>query len=178
MNYTGKLNMILGCMFSEKTSHLLTRFMRYKRASKKCLLVKFKNDTRYADLELVTHNGVRAPAVSCLLLEDIDKLVSEYDVICIDEIQFFLDAPTYCDKFANMGKIVEVCGLNGNSKREPWDIISKLIPMAEDILFLKAVCEKTGNDAIYSKRIVANDQEVLIGGAEAYCAVDRQTYFN
>ncbi|MBT7895377.1 MAG: hypothetical protein HN564_00085, partial [Flavobacteriales bacterium] len=34
-------------MYSGKTSELLSRYLRYKVAGRKCLLIKYKNDNRY-----------------------------------------------------------------------------------------------------------------------------------
>jgi thymidine kinase len=146
-------------------------------------MIKYKNDTRYDDKMIVTHDNIKVDAVICYKLEEIDQLfiVDKYDVICVDEVQFYPDAPTYLDKWANMGKIVEACGLSGTYDRTPFPIISQLVPISEDITFLTAICRETGNNAVYSNLVKGNKNEdateELIGGAEAYSAVDRYTYF-
>ena len=66
--------------------------------------------------------------------------LSKYDVICIDEIQFYPDNVEFCEKMANAGKIVEACGLSGNYLREPFPNVSLLISKADDVQFLTAVC--------------------------------------
>lgn len=186
--YTGKLNLILGCMFSGKTSELISRYNRYTIGNKKCIMIKYKNDTRYDDKMIVTHDNIKVDAVVCDKLVEVDDLhiVSDYDVICVDEVQFYTDAPVYIEKWANLGKIVEACGLNGTYDRKPFPVISNLIPMAENISFLTAICRETGELASYSKLTVVdkrnhneNDDSTneRIGGAESYSAVDRLTYF-
>lgn len=179
--YSGQLKLILGCMFSSKSSTLLSRYRRHTIAKRKCLLVKNRIDDRYDNTCIVTHDNVKIESsCMCSKLEEIDHLISEYDVICIDEIQFFPDAPYYCDKWANMGKIIEACGLNGTFRREPFDIISKLIPLAEDIYYIRAICPETGNEASFTKCTIDTTNtsgDVLIGGADKYRAVDRETYF-
>ena len=62
---------------------------------------------------ILTHDNNSYNAVKCFKLSDIEQNILKYDVICIDEIQFYEDANIYCDKWANNDKIVEVCGLNG-----------------------------------------------------------------
>ena len=106
---------------------------------------------------------------------DIEPIINKYDVICIDEIQFYKDAHIFCDKWANLGKIIEACGLNGTFDRKPFEEISKLIPFCEDITYQTAICKKNGNNAPYSKRLTPDNSEVLIGNM--YDAVDRSTYY-
>lgn len=169
----GKLNLICGPMYSGKTSELCRRYTRYKLAGKKCLLIKYKNDNRYNNNKLATHDKKMYDAINCSLLKEIDTKIIKYDVICIDEIQFYEDAHIYTDKWANEGKIVEACGLNGNYKREPFEQISKLIPKVENITFLTAIDEVNGEEASFTKRIVDSQETELIGGKESYVACSR-----
>lgn len=181
-NKNGSFNLILGCMFSGKTSELIRRYNRYRIGGKNCLMIKYKNDDRYDSEMVVTHDNIKADAIVCEFLYEADDSIRNYDVICIDEIQFYKDANIFCDKWANEGKIVEACGLNGTFNRTPFPMISLLIPLAEDISFFKAICKETGEDASYSKLSMKldsknKDQTEIIGGSEKYDAVDRNTFF-
>lgn len=173
----GKFNLILGCMFSGKTSTLIERYNRYTIGGKKCIMVKYKHDTRYDSEQIVTHNGIKVKALICEYLFEIDNVVQEYDVVCIDEIQFYKDAHIFCDKWANDNKIVEACGLNGSFDRKPFETISKLIPLAENITYKTAICKDTGNEAVYTYRTTDDMDEEIIGGDDMYNGVDRKTYF-
>ena len=86
----GKLNLIIGPMFSGKSTLLLTRYRRYKIAGKNCLLIKYAKDDRYESTEsmIVTHDKLSYRAVACIRLADLDQYINNFDVICIDEIQF------------------------------------------------------------------------------------------
>lgn len=169
-------------MFSSKTSELIIRYNRYTIGGKKCVMVKYKNDTRYHEEKIATHDKKLLDALVCEYLYQIDNMIKDYDVILIDEIQFYKDAHIFCDKWANEGFIVDACGLNGTFDRKPFLVINKLIPLVDNITFLKAVCKETGNDATFSKlsingnEIFIKDHE-LIGGEEMYHSVDRITYF-
>jgi len=176
MNYNGKIKLIIGPMFSGKTSELLSRYRRWKLAGKKVLMIKYKQDNRYDKNNIVTHDGISVNARVCERLQELDDYVNNYDVICVDEVQFYDDADEYCDKWANMGKVVEASGLNGNYLRKPFKIISNLIPLAEDIHHLNAVCKETGNDASFSVKFIKNDQEIFIGNDDSYLAGDRLTW--
>ena len=165
-------------MFSGKSTILLTRYRRYQIAGKKCLLVKYAKDMRYSGSAemLVTHDQISYKATSCHALEEIKDLISEYDVICIDEIQFYEDASHYCDLWANEGKIVEICGLSGDYQRKPFEQISQLIPLSDDISFVTAVCKDTGKDACFSMRLSNEKEQEVIGSTDKYQAVSRERY--
>jgi thymidine kinase len=175
---TGKLNLIVGPMFSGKSTLLLTRYRRYQIAGKQCLLIKYAKDNRYenSDEMLITHDKLQYRATSCTHLEEVHNMVLGYDVICVDEIQFFEDASKYCDLWANAGKIVEVCGLNGDYKRQPFEQISQLIPLCDDIRHVCAVCKYTGEDAPFSKRLTSETAQEVIGSSDKYIAVSRTMY--
>lgn len=167
------INLICGPMYSGKTSELCRRYKRYKLAGKKCILVKYQKDDRYNKKKISTHDNNNYEAISCILLNNIENIIKEYEVICIDEIQFYKDAMIYCDKWANNGKIIEVCGLNGDFRREPFEQISLLIPKVENITFLTAIDEKNGIEASFTKRITNSQETELIGGKETYIASSR-----
>jgi thymidine kinase len=173
----GSLNLIIGPMYSGKTSTLITRYNRHQIARRKCIMIKYSRDTRYDEKMIVTHDGVRVTAVSCEELVDVDEIITQYDVVCVDEVQFYKDAHIFCDRWANKGLIVEACGLNGTFERKPFPVISQLISRCNNMIFLKSICVETSQDASYTKRNT-NDTEVeVIGGPDMYSAADRITYF-
>lgn len=178
LTFDGKIELILGPMFSGKTTTLLTRYRRYMIAGKKVLLVKNEKDSRYGTKKITTHDNISMEAICCSKLGEIDDKVSKYQVICIDEIQFYPDAVKYVDKWANQGLIVEASGLNGTFNRKPFEVISNLLPIVENVTFLTAICKKTGMDAVFSKRLSSDTSEILIGGEDLYQATSRLIYFS
>lgn len=177
--YNGTFKLILGPMFSGKTTELMRRYRRYEIPGKSCIMIKYRGDNRYDSEMVTTHDGIKNAALICNLLEECDPEVAKYDVICIDEVQFYKDAPFFCERWANQGKIVEACGLSGTYLRTKFEIISDLIPLAESITSMNAICKKTGEEAAFSKIITEHkdNQIEIIGGTEAYISVDRKTYF-
>jgi thymidine kinase len=167
----GKLTLILSCMFAGKTELLISFARRYKIAKKRIVLVKYSNDTRYSKSAICSHNQNEFEATfstNSLSSLNTKSEFREADVILIDEIQFFHDAPSVCDALANEGKVVIVSGLNGTYRREEFPVISKLIPLAEEFISLSAVCSYCGENAYFTKRIVSGEQTELIGGIESY----------
>ena len=57
--YYGQLTLVLGCMFGGKTSYLINKYRRYTIGGKKCLMIKYKNDTRYDNTKVVTHDNIQ-----------------------------------------------------------------------------------------------------------------------
>ena len=72
---------------------------------------------------------------------------------------------------------MEACGLSGDYRRKPFEQISQLIPMADDLEHVKAVCRESGLDAPFSKRISAEEEQEVIGGEDKYMAVSRGIFF-
>jgi len=54
--FSGHIELILGPMFSGKSTELLRRMRRFSVARMNCLLVKYKHDTRYSVQEVATHD--------------------------------------------------------------------------------------------------------------------------
>ena len=61
--------------------------------------MKYYEDNRYDKNKIVTHDNYSLDAINCNYLQDINDKINKFDVICIDEIQFFNDAYIYCNKW-------------------------------------------------------------------------------
>lgn len=164
---------------SSKTSELIRLYSRAMKAKKKCIVIKYSEDTRYSNEHLATHDGRKIDAVSTALLFELENQCTDKDVIFIDEIQFYNDNLEFCEKMANQGKQVIASGLNSDFQRLPFnENMSKLMACADNITHFTAVCIKCGSEnASFTKRIIAGDQKKIIGGDEAYIAVCRKCYF-
>ena len=116
-------------------------------------------------------------AKPCERLSDLGDLYKGFDVIGIDEGQFFPDLNEFCERAANEGKVVIVAALDGTFERKPFGAVCNLIPLAEHVEKLTAVCRLTGGDASFSRRLGSETAVELIGGAEAYIPVSRRGFF-
>ena len=76
-----------------------------------------------------------------------------------------------------MGKIVVVAALDGTFERKAFGNIISLIPLAEKVTKLCAVCVYCTNEAAFTRRIVESKEIQLIGGDEMYKPVCRQCFF-
>jgi thymidine kinase len=170
------LTLIVGPMFSGKTTELMRRLRRKAFAHKKILMIKFQEDMRYSrEVDVMaTHDRQTMKAVPALLLKDVAKDVEDVDVIGIDEGQFFMDLVDMVMQWLKEGKEVVVAALDGNYQQKPMGDVPALIPLCDRILKLNAVCMDCGADAPFTKRISACTDEKEIGGADKYKAVCRR----
>lgn len=65
-----------------------------------------------------THDKQMLVATSCGRLSEVGDAWREYDVVGIDEGQFFPDLMPFCEAAANAGKIVIVAALDGTFQRK------------------------------------------------------------
>lgn len=173
----GAIHLIFGPMFSGKSTELLRRIRRYAVAKMSCVIVKYNKDVRYSEDEFSTHDGVKASAIQCgELLADIRDIIKDHKVIGIDEGQFFADIDVFAEWVANQGKIVIVSALDGTYQRLPFNNILQLVPMAETVVKLNAVCASCHGDAAFSARITQEKELEVIGGSEKYVAMCRKCY--
>ncbi|QDJ95080.1 thymidine kinase [Hypsugopox virus] len=172
----GKIELILGPMFSGKTSELGRRIRRHKIAKRDCVIIKYDKDTRYGK-DVFTHDGIAMSAMFTSKLNDLCLDFINFSVIGIDEGQFFTDIVEFCERMANLGKIVIVAALDGTYQRLPFGNILNLIPIAEEVIKLSSVCTICGESASFSKRI-SNETEIeVIGGEDKYIATCRNCFF-
>lgn len=174
----GRIDLILGPMFAGKTTELMRRVKRDIHARRKCFVIKYSGDKRYSDTNVANHDQMVLKAMAMVdHLEDVGNLWESYDVIAIDEGQFFPDLVSFCTMVADKGKTVYVSALDGDYQRKPFGKVCELIPHCEHVDKLAAVCmmchQHEGN---FTRRTVSSDKQELIGGADMYVAACRKCY--
>jgi thymidine kinase len=179
-----RIELILGCMFSGKSTELLRRISRYEAIGYSILLINHIYDTRTDD-SIQTHSKIKKNALklsslmSCIDNEEFKNA----RVIGIDESQFFTDLYDFALECEKLGKILIISGLNGDSNRKPFGKILDIIPLADDITLLHAMdmIDKNGTFAFFSKKIQSenlSNNQIDIGASDKYVAVSRKNYFN
>jgi thymidine kinase len=179
----GYLKLILGPMYAGKSTELIRHIRQYKFLGKSVLCINHKINKRYGSQNIITHD--KEEVSDCILLENLSdiklfgKLYKNSDVIIIEELQFFEDAFINIIEFVEKyNKIVICAGLIGDYKRLNFGEVHKLIPIADNILFLSALCSicKDGTKAPFTKRIVEKKEQNLVGSNESYISVCRKHY--
>lgn len=172
----GQIQVIFGPMFSGKTTELIRRLRRYEIAKHCCVIIKYANDLRYDAENISTHDRQCMTAISTTTLTDLKHIAANYSVIGIDEGQFFPDIVSFAEKMANDGKIVIVAALDGTFQRRAFGDILQLIPLAESVIKLTAVCMTCFDEASFTKRLGIETEIEVIGGTENYMSVCRKCF--
>ena len=189
---TGSIELIMGPMFAGKSTQLSRSLFRHTIAKRKAIIIRPNIDTRGDK----NHGGDliwgHKPEVNQLIVTELSPLiesaVSAYDVVGIDEIQFFngdeaypeeskgFDIVHFCKRLVLRGKSIILSSLNGDFKREPFPVVSSMIPHCDIIHKLSAVCVECGSDANFTHRKVENNNSILVGGANYYEALCRRCF--
>jgi thymidine kinase len=177
---TAKLEIIMGNMFSGKTSELIRRLKRHKVIGHEVLVINSEKDSRNKGSVLQTHDRETFECLKiCNLLDVVES--EEYKsarVVAIDEAQFFKNLHEFVKVALKDKKHVILAGLDGDYKQETFGELLTLIPLADEVTKLTAMCMDCmdGTAGPFTKRrtisTCASIQE-LIGGGEIYKAVCR-----
>jgi len=181
----GYLKLILGPMFSGKSTKLLELIRKYKIINYRVMILKHSIDKRYSDAdEIVSHNKDSEPCISISNLKEVfsntdwDIQYNVSKVIFIEEGQFFTDLHDFVKKALSDNKTIFVVGLNGDSNQMNFGDIHKLLPLCDDVEILKACCKVCMDEtpAIFSKRLTQNEGQVCVGAGDEYIPVCRKHF--
>lgn len=175
----GSLDIILGCMFSGKTSELIMSDRRWSAIGKKVLSINYDKDVRYGSDAMYSHSLEKTKCIMTNLLGDIDEeIIKNADIILINEAQFFKDLLKYCVYWVDiLKKHITVSGLDGDFERKPFGHILDLIPYCNSVKKITAYCKmcNTPTPAIFTHRITSETKQELIG-SNNYIALCRYHY--
>ena len=170
------LEVVIGPMFSGKSSYALSYVRRQRVIGKRVLVIKPNIDNRYSNEPIiVTHNNETIPC----MMWDIQKPICQlsdinYDCFVIEEAQFFKHLNHFChDLLVFKHKHLLVVGLDGCANQNKFGEILDVIPLSTSVIKLTALCSecKDGTPAPYTKKLEEGGSQVDVGGAEKYLAV-------
>lgn len=178
--HIGHLELIIGPMFSGKTSELISLYRKYSLSKMNPCIINYAEDTRYDTLQLCTHDLIKIPCINSLTLGEVltEEIISKHQVILINEGQFFPDLYDQVRYLVDIrGKIVHVCGLDGDFHRQKFGQILDLISISDKVTKHHAVCMKceNGTSGIFSHRLTS-EQDVKVIGSNNYIPVCRKCY--
>ena len=176
---TGYLELIVGPMFSGKTSKLLDLYKQCSFCNIPVAVINHCIDTRYHESLLSTHDKIMIPCTQTanLMDESCQKRIQESQVILINEGQFFPELSLCVMNMLKQGKRIYIAGLDGDFERKPFGEILQLIPLCDKIIKLTSLCSlcKNGTPGIFSLRLSKETQQTLIG-SDNYIPVCRKCY--
>jgi thymidine kinase len=171
-NYNRMLHLIVGPMYSGKTTEEV-RLLQIKPANVKAIFINSVKDTRTDNVLFARNNVAKESDFVGTIFTKVEKLteldVSTYDMIFVDEAQFFEDLVPFVVAAIEIGKKIIVAGLNGDFMARPFGYIHELLSHATKITLLAGGCA-CGGDAIYSCRKGGNPGLILVDDS-AYVSV-------
>jgi len=176
----GYLELIIGPMFSGKTTRLIDIQKKYAVCDISCCVINHLLDKRYDEHLLCTHDKQSTDCFNIIHLADIFSMniLSIYDVLLINEGQFFEDL--YCvisDLLQRDHLTIVICGLDGDYKMERFGQILNLIPRANEVEKLYAICKYCRNPASFTHRTTNETVQKVIGDIDKYVPVCRKCYY-
>ncbi len=164
----GTITLILGCMFSGKTTELIRRI----RMLPPDRVAAFKHaiDQRYRPDCLITHGGDNVPCAPVTsTAEVIKRLNPRIQTVVIDEAHFFSEQiVAFSREMAARGLCVVITALDLDSWGRPFPVIETLRGIADQVHIQKAACAKCAAPADHTQRLTPIVDGNLVGGPESY----------
>lgn len=175
----GWVEVVCGSMFSGKTEELIRRMRRSQIAGQQIEIFKPQVDTRYDKKDVISHDKNVIPSIPVDRATDILLKIQAFDVVGIDEAQFFDDKlPDVCDVLANQGIRVIVAGLDMDFSGKPFGPMPEIMARAEFVTKVQAICMRCGDLAAYSYRKTSEDELVVLGEQSNYEPLCRVCYLD
>lgn len=190
----GYLELILGPMFSGKTSKLIEIYKQYAFCGINTLVINHSHDTRYdkhdsIDKQLYTHDHKH---ISCILSDTLESVLrnnvdlftsSTSLAVFINEGQFFPDlSKTVLQMVREHKSHVYIAGLDGDFQRVKFGEMLELIPFCDQVYKLQSLCVycKDGTKANFSHRInrIQCNSQTQVGSEDFYVPLCRKCYEN
>ncbi|MEJ5228623.1 MAG: thymidine kinase [Pseudothermotoga sp.] len=175
----GKLTLIVGPMYSGKTTELLSYVEIYKLGRKRVIIFKPALDNRYGTSVVKTHTGLEVEAIAVEKASDILHYIDyPVEAIFFDEVQFFdRDLVRIVRDLLDKNVDVFCAGLDMTFKQNPFETTALLMSLATEIIKKRAVCNLCGEyNATLTYKLVKDESEIDVGGKEKYIAVCRDCY--
>jgi len=170
------LEIVVGPMFSGKTTYALSYIRRQQAIGRKVSVIKPSIDNRYTmkeeiashDLQKITANTWSTDLELIVMGND-----NTFDCFVLEEAQFFKGLRHYVEKLLHMGKQILIVGLDGDAKQKIFGEIYLCLPLASKITKLNALCAVCcdGTEAPFTKKLTRDETLVDVGGREKYAAV-------
>jgi thymidine kinase len=91
------------------------------------------------------------------------------DVLAIDEIHFFGAALTpIVHQLIGLNKRIILAGVERDHRGRPFEPFPALLCEADEVVKLSGTCAVCGGPSVHSQRMISDDSDIVVGGAEMY----------
>lgn len=157
-----------GPMFGTKTTRMLIDLDRALYRGQRVVACKPVIDGRYAAAEIVTHGGLRFPAINLESASQLLHIARDHDVIGVDEAFMIEGCSDVLVDLYKSGKTIVISSVQLSAQGQPFEEIMKMMPWATRIEVCPAVCPLTGRDAYFTVRRDGGGAEIEVGGMDLY----------
>lgn len=186
----GELHLIVGPMFSGKSTELLRQINRHRSIGKSVLVVNHVLNNRYESRGITTHDtkhGGGACEEQCVVAEklcdlwesDAGAIYARAEIIFVEELQFFPDAYEVVRAIVeSTDKTVVAAGLTADYRRQPFGDVLRLIPHADRLTHLRGLCCRCrdGTPGAFTQRTTDDQQTTLVAADDVYEVVCREHF--
>ena len=181
---SGYLSIVVGPMFSGKSLHLISTCEKLSDIGFRSLIIIPELETRNSDNVFSHSSGYRGVSKKVDVMKTsslLDVDVQLYDVIAVDECQFFdQNLRGAIETWLILKKRIYLASLDGDFKQKIFGSITEMLPIADDFVKIKSKCSKCCelakhigshiyNDAIFTHRKDLTTINIIaVGGTEMY----------
>lgn len=203
MYHSGTLDIRYGPMYAKKSCWLNGNLNDYSNKGLSVAKIVHPDDSKRNNVKFNDESGSsnyieykslsdKVVIISVDNISDAMSQIDEFDVIGVDEFQFFEGKVSDFIKIlvSDKKKRVLATGLDGDYNREKWGELLDLIPFSDSSEKFTATCElclqelkqinfKGNVDMIkapFTKRLVDSKEQKLVGGKNEYIPVCRYHY--
>ena len=169
----GRIEVVVGPMFSGKSEELIRRLKRARIARQRVACFKPDIDLRYHRTAIASHSSQTHDAVTVANVAELRRALyrqmPEIEVVGIDEAQFLDESIVQlAGELVHLGKRVILAGLDTTFTGDPFGPIPALMAVADEVTKLSAVCMVCGEPAIHTQRLGKSRELVVVGAAGVY----------
>lgn len=179
------LTVLCGSMASGKSDMFIRTCRRHIVANQNIIIFKHAWDDRILNnqdydpsLYVSSRSGSTIHCKAIMSVEDMKKIISHnsYDIIAIDEAQFFnkQDITNFVNELLTLDKTVIIAGLDLDFKGETFGAMGDLLAQADEVIKLKAICSVCKQDKFcITQRLIDckpahYDDPLIMVGESAY----------
>jgi thymidine kinase len=131
----GKIHLTIGRVKSGKTTQLLRVLRRHAIAKRSPMLLRSPTDDSINDVPFAVITAETLPN---------PVEVAKYDIIGLDEAQWFSNIAQWADEMANIGTLVEVSAVDGDCERGAFPNVAECVSICDQFQKLNSISQITG----------------------------------